>query len=414
MVKAMIISLGGSPDPLKKSISQYRPEHLIFLASHDSVQKEGEIIQALDYRPKIETEITENQNILYDCYKAAKRCIDRIAKHNICEEDVVIDYTGGTKVMSAALLLAAAGMKCKFNYVGGDVRTKDGLGVVVNGHEMMYEGANPWSAFAEEEKRQVITLFNARRYSAVIQVLDMCRSRTVPIDIEKFFTFIGYLSSALLYWDQFQHGTALRNLKQAISSFDEYVRYRKDAGYDESFRTKLILLQEILENLIKETDDLKKMHILLVKDIINNARRRIEDRRFDDAAARLYRALEMYGQLYFEKEFGIPNDKVRPEIIPEKIRNEFMRKYHDNKTGFMKLPLHATFIALNEKGSSVGKRYFDFESKIRDIQSNRNRSILAHGIQPVSEHGIKNILSTICDFMSLDPAQDFFDFPKLA
>ena len=74
MKKVMILSLGGSPEPLKKSIAEHRPERIIFFASHDSVIKSGEVLQIEDYKPaKTETEITEDPNSLYECYKAARR-----------------------------------------------------------------------------------------------------------------------------------------------------------------------------------------------------------------------------------------------------------------------------------------------------------------------------------------------------
>jgi hypothetical protein len=64
----MIMSLGGSPEPLKKSIAENQPDILIFFASHDSILKSGEVLQGLDCKPnKVESEITENPNSLYEC-----------------------------------------------------------------------------------------------------------------------------------------------------------------------------------------------------------------------------------------------------------------------------------------------------------------------------------------------------------
>ncbi len=48
----MLMTLGGSPEPLKKSIAEYKPDQIIFLASHDSVSLTGEILKFLDYKPK--------------------------------------------------------------------------------------------------------------------------------------------------------------------------------------------------------------------------------------------------------------------------------------------------------------------------------------------------------------------------
>jgi hypothetical protein len=45
--KLMLMTLGGSPEPLAKSIQAHKPEKIIFLASHDSVSLSGEAVQKL-------------------------------------------------------------------------------------------------------------------------------------------------------------------------------------------------------------------------------------------------------------------------------------------------------------------------------------------------------------------------------
>ena len=408
MKKAMIMSLGGSPDPLKKSLVEHQPDVVIFFASHDSVLKAGDVLQDTVTKPKTETEITENPNSLYECYKAAKKCVERAAKHNIPEQDIIVDYTGGTKVMSAALLLATAGRAFGFNYVGGDERSKDGLGIVQNGHEKMYADMNPWSVFAEEERRQIVTLFNARRYAAAIQIMDDC-TRALPPQIESYFKFVHQLANGFLFWDQFLHKKALDCLQKGLSTLEQYLKYYPCEQYDQLIKEILIHI-EYLSTLLVKTNQMQNFHSLLIRELINNSRRRIEDKGFDDAAARIYRALELYGQICFEKAIGCSNDKVKPSKIPQEFRDEFIRKYRDPHSDMMKLPLQATFIILRAKGHEAGERFFKYEEKIKNIQSARNKSILAHGIQPVSEHAAQSILETVTEFVQV---KDFFDFSKL-
>jgi len=413
MKKVMIVSIGGSVEPVRKSIAEYRPEQLIFFASHESNTKLGEVLQIDGYKPvKIETEITENPNSLYECYRAVKRCVDRCARSGVPDRDVLVDYTGGTKVMSAALLLATAGYSYDFNYVGGDAggdaRSKDGLGVVQNGHEKMYADMNPWSVFAEEERRQVITLFNARRYSAVIDILDLCK-RELPAQIDAFFRFVHPLANGFLFWEQFRHKEALDCLKKGMTLFQNYLKHYADEQYTH-LKDELSGQINFLSDILQKTNGMQKFDLILLKELINNARRRIDDKRFDDAAARLYRALELYGQICFEKAIGCSNDKVKPAKIPPDLRDEFIRKYRDPQTDMMKLPLHATFTVLQTVGHEAGHRFFKYEDKIKNIQSTRNKSILAHGIQPVGEHAVQSILATVTDFVQM---KDFFDFPKL-
>ena len=72
--KLMIMSLGGSTEPLKKSIQMHKPGCIVFPASHDSIALSGEIFKSIDYKPSTWYEITEDPNGMYECYKAARRC----------------------------------------------------------------------------------------------------------------------------------------------------------------------------------------------------------------------------------------------------------------------------------------------------------------------------------------------------
>ena len=82
MHKIMIMSLGGSPEPLTRSIEVNRPERIVFMASPDSVSLAGKVFDSLDYKPHAEYEITEDPNILFECYRSARRCVDR-ARSNV-------------------------------------------------------------------------------------------------------------------------------------------------------------------------------------------------------------------------------------------------------------------------------------------------------------------------------------------
>ncbi len=394
---------------MKKSIDEHRPERIIFFASHDSILKAGEVLLQPDIKPKVESEITENPNSLFECYKAARRCVDRAVKSGVPEDDIIVDYTGGTKVMTAALILSTVGATFRFNYVGGDLRTKNGLGVVESGHEMMYADMNPWSAFAEEERRQVVLLFNRQRYSAVDEIVRIASARDLPGEINEFFRFVRPLAAGLLYWEQFSHEKAMASIEKSILHLHEYVKHHADSKW-ESFERKVQCCRDLLERIILDTGRLKKLHPVLIDDLLSNARRRMADSRYDDAAARIYRALELYGQIEFLQASGCSNSHVPISAIPENLRDEFVLKYKDSGSGALQLPLHATFRYLKEKGRDSGQRYFQNHDKIKNIQSNRNHSILAHGINPVGENACKSIFETISSFVGVNA---FFDFPQL-
>jgi CRISPR-associated protein (TIGR02710 family) len=405
----MIVSIGGSPEPLKKSLAEHLPGRVVFFASHDSAPMTGDILQSLDFKPKVEFELTENPNSLFESYKAARRCVDRAARSGVEPADTVVDYTGGTKVMTAALILATVGCAYRFNYVGGDSRSKNGLGIVENGHEVMYGEMNPWAAFAEEERRQVVLLFNRRRFSAVIEIIRMATQRDLPREIKEFFRFVLPLATGLLLWEQFNHEKALDSIGKVIGFLNDYGKENSDPQWD-AFRASVEQCRERLGRIVAETDRLKRLHPILVDDLMNNARRRISDHRYDDAAARIYRALELYGQILFERAAGCSNGSATRDRIPSALREEFVHKYADAQTGLLKLPLQATFRCLEEMGEEAGRRFFSQIKAIKSIQSARNQSILAHGIQPVTEKAALTILDTVTDFVQV---KEVFEFPLL-
>lgn len=178
----------------------------------------------------------------------------------------------------------------------------------------------------------------------------------------------------------------------------------------EDFAAAVGRCKELLDRIIQETGHLKKLHPILVDDLLNNARRRLADGRCDDAAARIYRALELYGQIEFERTAGCLNSQVPKDAIPKTLRDEFISRYTDPQSGAIKLPLHATFRYLKEAGQASGDRYFENFKAIKKIQSSRNDSILAHGINPVSESAGRSLFETVSRFVQF---QTVFDFPLL-
>ena len=341
MPRIMIMSLGGSPEPLTRSIEAKQPAEVVFLASHSSVSLAGDVFKPLASKPHAEYEITENPNILYDCYCAARKCVERIKKKGISPEHVTVDYTGGTKAMSGALILATIGEPYRFNYVGGEDRNKNGLGTVISGHEKQFLEMSPWSIFAEEERREVITLFNRRRYASVMDCIDHCE-KDLPHEIEKYFGFVRLLAEGFLLWEQFNHSGALRRLDKGLQSLWDYLKAYRDADL-ESFSDHVQQCRGFLNRVITQTEGLKKRNVVLVEDLLNNARRKMMDKRYDDAAARIYRALELYGQVAFEDMAGCSNSEVKEDILPEELHDEFVRRYRDTNGGMLKLPLAGTF-----------------------------------------------------------------------
>ena len=70
MKKAMIISVGGTPEPIIKSINTYRPDIVHFMPSQSSITQIGEITAKTKIAPaQIKTKILEDHQSLVSAFK---------------------------------------------------------------------------------------------------------------------------------------------------------------------------------------------------------------------------------------------------------------------------------------------------------------------------------------------------------
>jgi CRISPR-associated protein (TIGR02710 family) len=158
------------------------------------------------------------------------------------------------------------------------------------------------------------------------------------------------------------------------------------------------------------TDSFRKLHSVLVTDLLSNARRRYRQHKYDDAVARLYRALEMVGQVAFEQRTGCSTSRVDEEKIPALLREEYTARYGYKEAGKLKLGLFATFNVLAEMGDSAGLAFRNNERELRKLLDARNLSILAHGKNPVERETYESLESFMVKLFQIG---DFIEFPQL-
>ncbi|WP_025324147.1 TIGR02710 family CRISPR-associated CARF protein [Deferrisoma camini] len=383
MAQGLLVSVGGTAEPVAAAVAEHRPQVVCFFCSERSVEKLGEIrslvaARGLDYRSRVQ--MVQDPEDLTRCYADALRAADLLEAEGVSPEAVVVDYTGGTKTMSAALALATVGRGYRFSYVGGDRRNKGGLGVVQTGTERVRTGWSPWRLFAVEEKRLFSGLFNRHLYGSAAEVLE----RALGHDPEERRLLEGLLQLTRGYqhWDAFRHAQAKECLREGVERIEEWAAYRSDAGYREVGETARANL-EFLNRLQQGTRGFRRRHRLQVIDLLANARRRAEVGRHDDAVARLYRALELLGQIAFEEAFGCETGAAPTEKLPETLRETYRERYWSEEKGACQIPLMAAFVALAEAGRPEGLHLRERAEEFKALLYARNHSILAHGFEPV-------------------------------
>jgi CRISPR-associated protein (TIGR02710 family) len=386
MCQAMIISLGGTPEPLARSIAEHRPAFICFFASHDSVERLGQVRcllaqDALSLPPK-HIVLAEDVNDLVHCYEKALECARLLAARDIPPAEVVVDYTGGTKTMTAALALATVGKGYRFSYVGGEKRNKEGLGVVESGFEVVHTGVSPWQIFAVEEWQHLVLYVRQYQYEAALTLVSQTRPR-LPVKEQLRWQGLEEALAGLLHWDRFNHREALPLFRQGIEKLSQWLEIKDDRALN-GFVAQGRECLNFLKALANQTDQFKRPGPLMVADLLANAERRAVQGRYDDATARLYRALEMQGQIAVQELTGASTGNVPEGKIPASLREEYALRYRDPQDGKIKIPLEATFRLLHALEHPLGQQFVAQQENFRRLLLARNGSILAHGLQPVS------------------------------
>jgi len=329
------------------------------------------------------TFLVRDESDLVDCHA---RVVEALAYlHHECgleRQQVRIDYTGGTKTMSAAAVLAAAPDGYRFIYVAGEMRDKNGLGVVTAGRERIAFPDNPWSVLEEPELRSLLAYAGVGQWPAALDVCGRLLARADESSRPVFKTLQGMLEGLRL-WDGFDHQGATKEWEKSSP-----LKVRDLARVS----GRVIIAQFALK-CVRMTPALKcvgeclhsppgKGPDPLVLDLLGNADRCAARGWLDEAALRCYRAVELCAQRRLKERFGIDTDAVKPEAVPDPLKSDLLGRYGASAGQTWQLGLRDSAELLNLLGDPVGGSLAAALPKL-DISA-RNKNWLIHGWQHVS------------------------------
>ena len=416
MKKAMIISVGGTPEPIIKSINTYRPDIVHFMPSQSSITQIGEITAKTGISPaQIKTKILDDHQSLVNAFKTASEIINELK----VDYEIWIDYTGGTKSMSAGLVIAGLNEGCKFVYVGAvddKGRNKKGLGIVKDGFEDVLPQANPYELFAKPEIGRAIDSFNSYQFAAALNNFDSALEKIQNDREKEKLRILRELTDAYSSWDKFK---VLKTKKTSLITILEK---------NLSDLRKIYKISEEKEpdfvNMIEKNIAFLKLRFgdvrYAIADLLNNAYRRIEEGKYDDAVARLYRAIELIAQIKLAEE-GL-NDLSEKKFTIEDLNGKKVdiSSYEDyaDDNGRLKLGLENKFKLLKDLGWKEANTVYLENKKLKNLLKKRNSSILAHGLEPVEEDTAKELFDAVKVYAKivlpeLDELMEEARFPKL-
>ncbi|KHG64420.1 CRISPR-associated protein [Thermus sp. 2.9] len=390
-MKVLILSVGTTRAPLEESLAQHAPDGVIFLASQESHPVAAELVREYGGSFRHHTLLLEDAESLLESYQAALKALRKALEWEATA--IVADLTGGTKPMAAGLVLALTGRGVVFSYVGGERRDPD-TGRVVSGAERLRLLEDPTARLGLKEWTAFTRAWNALNLGVALSELDGLLQRPLSPSEERFYRAMKGVVEGLMEWDRFRHERALALLAPSLP-----VALAVAEAWGHGAKVRVLKgLEDLLPHLRAIVEAAGKPTFALLQDLLANAERRAELGRFDDALARLYRALELAVEADVHERLGfvLKDPRTWPEGFPESLRERVLRP-----RGLMEL-LDAAFdldLAFAQTNTLAQKLYGE-KNRIQALLSRRHESILAHGTRPVEEEDYRRVL----DFLTaLDP-----------
>jgi len=366
MKKIIVLSVGGSAEPIVNAIKIANPDFVYFFCSSMSEKTidspgypcypkgKAIVFQTGLNREHYEIITVENPDDLDACYQKLIELTEKIKI--LCKDcQVIANYTGGTKTMSTAMALV--GIMTEQWDLSLNVGDRVDLIKVRSGDVPV--AINKWNIFYQNLLESFHEPLDNYYYAFVDSSISGMLTRSINVSLRDRLIRIRVVCEAFDQWDRFHHGKALDLLEPHGSRYHPYI----------------IILKKILGKN-------RATGYEMVSDLLNNAERRAVHKHYDDAIARLYRATELFAQIRLEKEYGYRSGDLSLDQLPNNLNDEYAGYARNGK---LILGLRDDYVLLSKLGDPVGIKYNEREGRIIDALTRRNSSIGAHGLVPMHE-----------------------------
>lgn len=395
-VKALLMSVGGSPEPVICAINRLRPECLCFFVSEEAKGSiDRDIIPCIEQRPERWDQIvTPDQEDLKVCCATLLKDLPGLLKRwDVTPSDLVVDYTSGTRTMSAALVLCAIESSSQFHHGGGEGKA--------------FSHVNPSDELAVKERMNAALVFNRGRYQQAADLFQKIEQR-VSGGIKPLYKALADLSVGYALWDVFQYRQAWEKLQAARKALEMAALFGGPPVL-KSLIPQLKVNVAFLEKIVMGATEVKPEMFV---DLLANAERRAQrESNYEDAMVRLARALEVLAQVRLSGR-GFQPGNIDPERLPVSLRQEYVQKYTSSIDGKVKVGLEAGYRLLKELGDELGGAFQAQWNTLRALLEARNLSILAHGFLPMKAERYHQLWTLVLK-LSGTQSEQLPRFPKM-
>lgn len=352
----------------------HAPEGVVFIASQVSHTVVAELLNQYHAEFRHHTILLANPESLQESYQQALTAL-RVALRWDAQV-ITADITGGTKPMVAGATLALSGRGVTFSYVGGT--TRDEHGRVRSGHENIRLLEDPSVRFHLREWSAFQQAWNACRFADARLQLEHILARPLSYSETHFFQHLQGIVQALEHWDAFGH----REAHELLTAHLDPALLIAEAWRHGSKVRVLKQLQQERQRLRHLLESAGLPSRWLLEDLLANAERRAAAQRYDDALARLYRAVELTAEVDIYVRHGLR--LKQPEDFAS--LSESLQQQARGVLG-LKETLDLAFnvdLFFGKQGTLAQQLAGEYPGVLKPLLQKRHQSILAHGLVPVA------------------------------
>lgn len=407
MTRVLIVTVGGSPEPILKAVELHRPDEVIFACSAPPCERpsldqvigagtpclhrvDGEEIARANlvtqlglqsFREDLQIIRLPDPDDLNDCLNRLRAFVQTLPSR-FSQLELAGDFTGGTKSMSAALAFTLLEQRASLSVVSGKrdnlvrIETSEGLRII-----------DPLPFRARRLLQELLPpLLESHLYgrarTLLVEFLQEQSKFLHPEQGQALDTLIGELR-VLVLWDRFRwrQSLDLAEQQQFAATWPElwswWLRVEAAIDWDPQLEPPVAITG-----------------YELVQDLLLNAERRGRRGWYDDAVARLYRALELLAQTYVRLELGIdgtPDWSNR--LQPPRLRSGETIPNH----GVVAL---YRWLQEREAPSGLGGLYGRQWRELVSLFDARNRSLLGHGLRPIESSEWQTLQTRVTNLLS--------------
>ena len=352
---------------LYNSINKISPDYIVFFASErskttiDYVKElfeadDDEFIDGEDYEIAILEDI-DNFNSCFESFEIKLWQLDILSEE---KHEIIMDYTSGTKTMSAAM--ACCGMFYSKDLISVSGDRKNGT-VSVGTETIKYQ--NLYKVYDKFSLMRVRNYFNNNRFYTAAEIAENIVDENIAKDD------LLNLSRAYYAWDNMNFEEAYDYLTKVNMNVFEF----KDIN--ENVKINLKALGAIVRS---PHENLKNCYILA--SLINNSIRRADEYKYDDAI----RAFELIAQIRLNS-YRLNSSDIDTEVLSQKnVDSKFIESLEKTREdGKIKIGLIKDYELLDELGDDLGKYFAENRNSINNLTFKRNNSILAHGLESLDK-----------------------------